>query len=97
MFEIKPFIPSQQQIREDSLWLKSECYSFYVQQRAFYCNYMELLDLWLLAPYCEDCINNDPFEESRIPDILPSGWELDLIIEVGPDTLKRTEEELTKV
>ena len=96
MLEIKPFIPNQKQNYEDSLWLKSECYRFYVQQRRLYCNYMQLLDLWLLSPFCEECLNNEPHEESRIPDILPDGWELDIICEVGFATLERTKEYLSE-
>ena len=96
MIEIKPYISRQQQIHEDDLWLKSECYRFYVHQRRIYCNYMQLLDLWVLAPYCEDCINNDPLEFNRIPEITPDQWELDLICEVGGDTLERIQKELSE-
>ena len=96
MFEINPYIPNEQQNYEDSLYFKSEFYRFYVQQRHRYCDYLELLDLWLLAPYCEDCINNDPLEESRIPDILPRGWEVDILCEVGQRTLEMTKVELSK-
>jgi len=96
MFEISPYIQNKHQIHEDTLWLKSECYRFYIQQRSLYCNYLQLLDLWLLAPYCEGCINNDPLQESRIPDILPSGWEIDMLCEVGLNTLEMTRKELSK-
>ena len=96
MIEIKPIIERKQKIHEDDLWLKSECYRFYIQQRKLYCNYMQLMDLWLLAPYCEDCINNDPLENNRIPEIQPSGWELDILCEVGSDVLEMIEDELSK-
>ena len=96
MFEIKPYIPNEKQIYEDSLWVKDECYKFYVQQRKLFCNHMQLLDLWLLSPFCEGCLNNEPFEESRWPDIHPEDWELDIICEIGFSALERIKKNLSE-
>lgn len=89
MIEIEPYIPTPKEMHEDDLCLKEECYRFYADQRRNNCSYSQLLDLWLLAPYCEDCINNDPFEFNRIPEITADQWEYDLSWEVGADTLER--------
>ncbi len=90
MFEIEPLIPSKRQMHEDNLWVEEECYRFYVSQRRVYCNFKEILDLWLLAPYCVDCATSDPFLGDRSPDISPGNWELDIICDVGFETLERT-------
>ncbi|HUI06744.1 MAG TPA: HNH endonuclease [Verrucomicrobiae bacterium] len=79
-----------------SIWTQEECYRFYVRQRRLYCSYMELLDLWLQAPVCVDCIQSDPFECLRLPDIGPEAWEEDILITVGETTLTQTQVLLLK-
>ena len=96
MFEIKPYIPDRQQIHEDSLWIRDECYRFYVEKRKLFCDHMQLLDLWLLSPFCEDCLNSEPYKESRCPEIQPENWELDFICELGFSELERIKEILSK-
>ena len=93
-FEIESFIPDPQENYEDELWVGSECYRFYVRQRRFHCNYKELLDLWLLAPYCTECASSDPLKRHTVPDIVPSGWEMDILCHIGPDTFKRIQNAL---
>jgi 5-methylcytosine-specific restriction endonuclease McrA len=53
---------------------------------------MELMDLWLLAPQCEDCACSEPFSPG-LPDIHHDGWEVDLLLHVGPDALDRIQQE----
>jgi 5-methylcytosine-specific restriction endonuclease McrA len=85
-----------EKIHTDELWTASECYRFYTQQRQQFCTLMDTLDLWLLAPYCTECGMNDTFICRRDPDVLPDSWELDLLWEVGPTTIERTQNELKK-
>ncbi len=47
------------------------------------------MDLWLLEPYCDTCIQSNPFENSRLPDIEQSNWEVDILLNLGPKTLER--------
>lgn len=93
---LAPYIQTPQEIHEDSLWVREECYRFYVQERRLNCTFMELLDLWLQAPYCLDCALSDPFEGDRDPDIIPMNWEEDLAWKLGQDTLDETKKILNK-
>ena len=92
MFEIEPDISKNQY--EDNLWLESECYRFYVEQRKSHCRPLDIMDLWLLAPYCSECAASDPFERCREPDIVPQGWELDMLINVGRTALDKIQHAL---
>lgn len=80
---LEPYIPSAQENHKYDLWAKAECYRYYVEQRRIHCNFNELLDLWLLAPYCETCILSDPIRENFLPDIYPDGWEMDVLLHLG--------------
>ena len=91
---IVPYIPSAQEQYEDELCVRFECYRLYVQQRRSNCTFMEVLDLWLLAPYCVDCAISDPLEGDRYPDMTPDTWETDLLFKVGRDTVERTQRQL---
>jgi hypothetical protein len=66
-----------------SLWVREECYRFYVEHRRHYCSHLQLLDLWLQAPYCEDCIWSDPFKRDGRPDIAGKGWQVDIVLKLG--------------
>lgn len=81
---------------EDDLWVRRECYRFYVQQRRKHCTLTQRLDLWLLAPVCTDCMQSDVFESQREPGIKPATWEEDLLVEVGKETLAETQLQLLK-
>lgn len=80
----------------DDLWVRKECYRFYIQQRRLHCTFMERMDLWLLAPFCSNCIQSDPFEPQRQPDIIPPTWEEDVLLAVGKNTLDQTQLQLLK-
>lgn len=89
---IKPYIPSSQEQHEDNLWVRSECYRFYAQQRRLHCNFLQIMDLWLIAPYCTECASSDPFEGNSIPDITPESWKCDLLLlNVGQNLLEQTQ------
>lgn len=93
---LQPYIPSPQENHKDELWVKKECYRFYVEQRRLNCNFMQVLDLWLLAPHCEDCIHSEPYYNGDWPDITPNSWEDDVVCELGEGVLKETEMELAE-
>ena len=76
------------------LWANEECYRFYVEQRRMNCEFTELMDLWLLAPYCVECKQNDPFYWGGLPEISPSTWKEDLAWKVGQPKLRETTKEL---
>jgi hypothetical protein len=78
------------------LWEREECYRFYVKQRRMNCTFTELMDLWLLAPYCVSCKENDPLYWGASPDISPLTWKEDLDWKVGEKRLKATVKELKR-
>ena len=71
-------------------WVTPQVHAFYVQQRMANCSYLELMDLWMHEPWCEDCHACDNLVWQRLPDIHPSSWAFDLAWVVGMATLKRT-------
>ena len=76
------------------LWERAECYRYYVRQRRRYCTYRDVLDLWLKAPCCDNCASSGlPWEFGR-PDISQEAWEVDLLLMVGPVTLRRVKRAL---
>jgi len=91
---IVPHIQNERERHEDNLWVKSECYRFYVQQRRLCCNFLQIMDLWLIAPCCAKCALSDPFAGNEIPDIVPESWELDLLLNVGQSVLQQTKHTL---
>ncbi len=94
MPRIVPYIPKPQEQHENDLWIRSECYRFYIQQRRLHCTFMQIMDLWLIAPYCTECASSDPFECDRAPDIAPATWECDLLLNVGLSVLEQAREAL---
>ena len=93
-FIIKPKTFDNQFKYEIDLWVKEECYRFYVEQRRSICNFLEILDLWLRAPYCEECHAKDPLSSDGWPDIGTHDWESDVAWELGDDILQQTKEYL---
>jgi 5-methylcytosine-specific restriction endonuclease McrA len=67
------------------LWVQEECFRFYVQQRRSHCTCLEIMDLWLRAPYCDACIQDDPFFIDSMPDIDGTDWREDLAMCLGDD------------
>jgi 5-methylcytosine-specific restriction endonuclease McrA len=52
---------------------------FYAERRRATCNFLQILELWVLEPCCESC----RWEAYRTPDITPSSWPLDLVDELA--------------
>ncbi len=94
MPHIVPYIPTPQEEHWFGLWTRAECYRFYVEQRRLHCTFMEIMDLWLLAPYCTDCASSELLGWEGLPDVHPDGWEIDLLLRVGADTVDRIKQEL---
>ena len=89
-----PYITSLKENHEDALWVREECYRFYVRQRRQNCSFMEIMDLWLRAPCCDECINSELFEDTRPPDIMTNAWEVDIALNVSPAVLEECNKEL---
>jgi len=88
---LRPYIPTAQEIHEDQLWVREECYRFYVKQRLKHCNYLEVLDLWLRAPYCDSCIQSGPDVSYGLPEITANNWQKDIVWELGEDLFEYIE------
>ena len=46
------------------------------------------MDLWLSVPYCEQCAFDRAFPISEDSTLNPSGWEVDVLIHLGPNALE---------
>lgn len=65
--------------------MREDYYQLYAELRMKYCSFMDSLSVVFLAPCCEDCFNEELFEEPRLPDVLPSSWENDLAWLCSPE------------
>lgn len=92
MFE--PIIPTGDEQFVFESWIRDESYRFYVQTRRNVCNFRELLDIWLRAPYCESCAHADPIYWSSRPDISPRTWEVDVTWILGEERLNILKSEI---
>jgi hypothetical protein len=79
-----------------NLWVREECYRYYVRQRRRFCSYMEILDIWLRAPYCEDCIQSRWDWSGGLPDISGGNWEVDVLLHLGRGALRRAKAQLRR-
>ena len=84
----RDMLPSRQEDYQANQWVKDECYKFYVHQRRRNCTFRQLLDLWLRAPCCDDCIQSEIFFSGEPPDIMQDAWEVDVLLNLGIDTLE---------
>ena len=91
---IIPHIPTTQELYEDQLWVHEECYRFYVKQRRKHCNFLEVLDLWLRAPYCDSCIQSGPDVSYGLPEITANNWQQDIVWELGEDLFEYIEAQI---
>jgi 5-methylcytosine-specific restriction endonuclease McrA len=94
---LEPHIETPRELYEDLLWVREECFRFYVRQRRAHCAFRELMDLWLRVPYCCDCALSQPFRPEGPADVTPDGWETDMLIQLGLGTLERARRELARV
>ena len=75
---LRPYIPTRAEDHAIAAWMRDECYRFYVQERRLNCTPHERIDLWLRAPWCDQCIQSDPLFSGGPPDIMREHWEDDL-------------------
>lgn len=94
LIKFESIIEKPQELHEEKLWTQKKCYSFYTQQRQQFCSLNDLLNLWLLAPYCIECGRSDPFISMHDPGISPKSWENDMLYEIGPDIVESTKHEI---
>lgn len=87
-----PSVPTARDEYEQTHWVRQECYRFYVAQRREHCTHLQLMDLWLRAPYCSECILSYPFHPRKLPDISPSTWAEDVECQLGEEALARAKE-----
>lgn len=81
-------LPSRQEDYQINKWVENDCYRFYVRQRRRNCTFRELMDMWLRAPCCDECIQSEVFFSGGPPDIIRESWEVDVLLNLGPDTLE---------
>jgi len=96
MYLITPEIQTQRDEYERTQWIREECYRFYVTQRRENCTYLELMDLWLRAPYCSECILSQPFHSKQLPGISSDNWKRDIEWQLGEDMLRAVSEAMSE-
>jgi 5-methylcytosine-specific restriction endonuclease McrA len=94
MLEIDPYFFTSQENHIINFWVREKCYRYYVKMRRENCTFMEILDLWLKAPYCFDCAVSDPFWRDKLPDITQKTWEENMEIILGSEFLDEVEKVL---
>ncbi len=84
---LQPVTLSPQFEHEMDLWQKEEVFRFYATQRKINCTFLEIQDLWMQAPYCEDCATRRWDYGGELPDSTPDTWEENLAAILGDDDL----------
>lgn len=92
MYLFTPSVPTARDEYEQTQWVREECYRFYVAQRRANCTHLQLMDLWLRAPYCSECILSHPFNSRQLPGISSANWEYDIECQLGEEVLARAKE-----
>lgn len=93
---IEPHIETPEELYENDLWAKEEAYRFYIKERRRNCNFRQIMDLWLHAPYCAKCAVSDPFVYKQPADISWTTWKEDVAWKLGIVTLRSIKRELRK-
>jgi len=98
MAPIDLHIETPKELFEYDLFVKKECYRFYIKERRRHCTFRQIMNLWLQAPYCFSCALSDPFVQERPADIYGRDWQIDVLLTVrsGDDTLRRIKKEIRK-
>lgn len=94
---IAPFehlILSDRLVYELGLSEQREVYQFYASERRNNCSFMEIMNLWLIVPYCFGCALTESFDGIVDPYIRPSHWEDDLCSHVGALVVEETNDYL---
>ena len=89
------YIQAPAEVYRERMWTDRECKLFYAKERQCHCSPTDLMDLWLVAPCCEDCAQNEIGYSGQMPDIVADGWEVDVLIELGGATLYLIESSLS--
>lgn len=96
MILFEPYIPTPRESYEEDLWIKSECYRFYVRERRHNCTFREIMNLWLRVPYCCTCAVSEPLTEYHAADITGRNWRRDVAWTLGNETLGIIKTELRR-
>lgn len=81
---------------ELGLFEQREVYRFYVNERRKNCTLTEVMNLWLIVPYCFGCALTESFDGIVDPYIRPAHWEDDLYSHVGEQVVSETEGNLRR-
>ena len=92
----EPLILSDALLYELGLFEEREVYRFYVKERRENCTLMEVMNLWLIVPYCFGCALTESFDGIVRPYIRPACWEDDLHSHVGDQVLLEIESNLRR-
>ena len=93
----EPLILSDALLYELGLFEEREVYRFYVKERRENCTLMEVMNLWLIVPYCFGCALTESFDGIVRPYIRPACWEDDLHSHVGDQVLLEIESNLRRM
>jgi 5-methylcytosine-specific restriction endonuclease McrA len=73
---------------------KNEVLNFYARERRAHCTFMEIMNLWLVVPYCLRCKLVDSLDGIVYPYISKQNWKSQLGWEAGEAVLLKTEESI---
>ena len=91
IYPLESLILSDALLYELGLFEEREVYRFYVKKRRENCTLMEVMNLWLIVPYCFGCALTESFDGIVDPYIRPARWEADLRSHVGDQVVSETE------
>jgi 5-methylcytosine-specific restriction endonuclease McrA len=73
-----------------------EVLKFYVRERRSYCTHTQIMNLWLVVPYCYGCALVKSFDGIVCPYISQQNWKRELGWHAGETVLSETEDNLRK-
>ena len=91
---LEPLIIGDELAHEIGVFERDEVYKFYASERRKHCTMMEIMDLWLVVPYCFGCAVAESFDGIVDPYIRPAYWEDDLCWHVGDSVVAHTKTNL---
>ena len=75
---LSPDMLSPQFEHEMDLWHRAEVFRFYARERQLNCTFIEIQNLWMLAPRCEECTISRWDYRGQLPACMPDNWRDDL-------------------
>lgn len=87
----EPLILNDALVYDIGLFEQREVYRFYANERRKNCTLMEIMNLWLIVPYCFACALTESFDGIVSPYIRPACWEEDLRSHVGDGIVSEIE------